>query len=564
VSLGIQYQEGHAEAFYRPTEEIEGRVRYWIQQRSGARKSGIAFGSPGGNFSTFAAPEDDRIQNIRAGLEWAEPGWSVALGYDGSIHTNEIDSLIVANPLRATNQFPLTGVSATGGTSAPTFGRLSVAPGNSAHGLNLTGAAEIPVGFPMRVAATFGYQLRLQDEDFVPQTINAVLNNAFAGARTLGRDSLEGQVNVWLANIVLTGHPLRDLDFALRYRVYEFDNTTGLFHNQAELVTDSTFSTTTVENTPLDWLKQNLGFDAGYRITPELKLDFTLGWDSWRRSELREVRHQNDHLVGAHLEARPAEWAVIRTGYSWANRRWGMYVPTPGELPQLRKYDQANRVENAVDALIQLTPIEPLQLSMSGSYGYWAYGSSDYGLTNSRFWTLGGEVSYQPFERLGFTAWYSYESISDNQTSRNSPGAPLSPPTNDWFSRFKSGASTAGTTANIVVWPSLVDLQLNWLFQTSQNNTLTTGASAASGAFGWPKNGDNLLSIGPTLAVHVTDHVTIRGTYRYERYRLDDFQINNLSPYMPFASANSTDVFLGGRIDNYDANVFGISAQYKF
>ena len=140
-----------------------------------------------------------------------------------------------------------------------------------------------------------------------------------------------------------------------------------------------------------------------------------------------------------------------------------------------------------------------------------------------------GEVSYQPFERLGFAAWYSYESISDNHTSRNSPAGTFAPATNDWFSRFKSGASTAGATANIVLWPELVDLQLNWIFETAQNNTLTTGASAASAAFGWPQNGDNLLSIGPTLAVHVTDHLTLRGTYRYERYRLDDFQINNLS-----------------------------------
>jgi len=562
IPLGFEIEQGHADAYWRPTAEAEGRLRYSTLQRSGNRPFSAAFGSPAGNFANFAAPIDDRIHDVRARLEWAEPEWSVALDYDGSFYVDALDSITAANPLRATDI-----------ATASSRGRLSAAPDNSANGISLTSATLIPVGFPLRIAGTFAYQLRTQNDDFLPETINTAITSPLLA---LPRDSLHGQVNTWLGNVVLTGQPLRDLDLTLRYRVYEFDNTTGAFAFSSQVVNDQGFLPAPLETTPLDWLRQDLGFDAGYELTRALKLDFDYAWQSWRRSKYRELRRQDDHVVGAHLEARPVAGVVLRTGYTWSGRRGGVYVPAPGELPGLRKFDEANRIENVVDALAQVTLAETLELSASGSYGYWNFESSDFGLTNSQYWNAGVDLSYHPFDWLGVSAYYTYESARDNQSSRYRPvvgGTTIDLAANDWYSRFRSGVNTAGATADLTLWPERVDLQLDWLFETSQSQTSATGTAAR--ATDWPFDGDNLLSIGPTLNVHVTEHVTLRAGYRYERYRLDDFQIDTLQPFMPLSNipspptpasppTPSQDVFLANRNQNYNIHVFGLSAQYRF
>lgn len=562
IPLGFEIEEGHAEGYWRPTTEAEGRIRYFTLQRSGNRPFSAAFGSPGGNFANFAAPVDDRIHDVRARLEWAEPEWSVAVDYDGSFYADALDSITVANPLRATDI-----------ATASSRGRLSAPPDNSANGISLTSAALVPVGFPLRIASTFAYQLRVQNADFLPETINTALTSPLL---VLPRDSLHGQVNTWLGNVVLTGSPLHDLDMTIRYRVYEFDNTTGAFAFSSQVVNDQGFVPAPLETTPLDWLRQDFGFDAGYDLARDWKLDFDYAWQSWRRSSYRELRHQDDHVAGAHLEARPVAGVVLRTGYTWSGRRGGVYVPAPGELPGLRKFDEANRIENAVDALAQVTLAETLELSASGSYGYWNFESSDFGLMNSQYWNAGFDLSYHPFDWLGVSAYYTYESARDNQSSRYRPvvgGATIDLAANDWFSRFRSGVSTAGATADLTLWPGRVDLELDWLFETSQSQTSATGIAAR--AVDWPFDGDNLLSIGPTLSVHVTDHVTLRAGYRYERYRLDDFQIDTLQPYMPASNipsppapasppTPSQDVFLANRNQSYNVHVFGMSAQYRF
>ena len=554
IPLGLEYEEGHAEVRGQLTDEIDGHFRYWTQARSGNQPLSIAFGSPGGNFANFAAPVDDRTQEFRTGLEWSKPGMSLAFRYSGSLYHDAIDAIDVANPLRATD-------STTAGSSV---GRLSAPPSNQAHSFDLTGAALLPVGFPLRLAGTFGYQLRIQNQDFLPETLNAAIQSPLL---VLPRDNLHGQVNVWLSNVVLSGNPVRDLDFSLRYKAYEFDNQTGQFTFNSAVTTDSSLTAGPVTTEPLDWLRQDLGFDTGYRLTPELKLDLTAGWQGWRRSYFREVRNQNNSTVGAHLEARPAPWAVLRTGYSWANRRGEPYVVQADEFPALRKVDEANRVENKLDTLVQLTPLETLDFTLRGSYGYQDYVSSDFGVVNTRFWTLGGDLSWHPFDRLSFSAWYTYESNHEAQNSRNRPvvgGNIVDLASNDWSSQFKSGISTAGATANVVIWPERADLQFDWIFETSQSHTATTGASAAAGAFDWPFNGDDLLSIGPTLNLHLTDHLTLRGTYRYEHYLQNAFQTNPLQPFMGSSGTNSTNIFLANRVDNYNANVFGMSLQYRF
>jgi hypothetical protein len=69
----------------------------------------------------------------------------------------------------------------------------------------------------------------------------------------------------------------------------------------------------------------------------------------------------------------------------------------------------------------------------------------------------------------------------------------------------------------------------------------------------------------------VNESLTLRGGYRFERFDLTDFRIDDLDPFEEFSNVSgsgvvspSRDVFLGQRIDDYEAHIFVLSMIYRF
>lgn len=165
IDLGFMYRMLGAKAFWNLDENWRLDGDYWLQHRTGSKPWGMAFGSPGNNFTSFAAPVDDRTQQAKAGITFQQPSWSLSLNYLGSFYNNDVQSIVVDNFLRGTD-------SATAGSSR---GRESVAPSNSANGLSLAGGWTLPVAFPTRVTGAFAWQYRRQNDPFLPYTINSAI-----------------------------------------------------------------------------------------------------------------------------------------------------------------------------------------------------------------------------------------------------------------------------------------------------------------------------------------------------------------------------------------------------
>jgi MtrB/PioB family decaheme-associated outer membrane protein len=600
VGLEYELRSVLAGLILDPREDLQLETAYRSLDRSGRKPFSLGFGSPGSNFANFSSPVDERTDEVTADVRFGRGPWNLEVGYLGSFFGNDLNQVTVDNPLRLTD-------SPTAGSSQ---GRISLSPDNSLNNVRATGAYELPFEFPARIATTFSYGLRQQDEDFLPHTINT----AFAGdpALVLPRDSLDGKVQTYLANVLMSARPLPALDLRARYRYYDFHNDTPVILFPGHVVNDQTLDDEIGRNVPTDYERQLASFDASYRFSSALRIHGGPFWDRWSRSRDREVSKLDEYGAKLALDAKPARWALIRADYLLGIRNGSEYKPfdyvaatlDPGQiddpdfentaqLAQFRKFDQADRDRHEVKLLTQLVPRDDFDVSFSGGFSDFDYPDSHYGVRGDQRWNVGADFGYQPVEWLSISAWYSFEHWKLQQKNRWRPvsgGVVTDDPVNDWRSESEDRFHTLGVNLDFVLVPEKLDLGFQYTFergdgQTHSNGPLgcvpapTTGAclpapgGAADGgnAVNYPDIEDRLHLFIATLRYHWTEQLTLEGMYAFESFSLQDYRIDGLDPFMPASNVNgsgvvspSLDVFLGDRIGDYDAHIFGVSATYRF
>jgi MtrB/PioB family decaheme-associated outer membrane protein len=600
VSLEYQLRSVLAGLIFDPREDLQFETAYRALDRSGRRPFSLGFGSPGGTFANIAAPVDERTDEVTADVRFGRGPWNLELGYLGSFFGNDLKQVTADNPLRLTD-------SATAGASQ---GSVSLAPDNSLNNFRATGAYDLPLEFPARIATTLSYGLRRQDEDFLPHTINTAL--AGDPALVLPEDGLDGKVQTYLANVLMSARPLPALDLRARYRFYDFHNDTPVILFPGHVVNDATLDAEIGRNVPTDYERQQASLDAAYRFSNALRFRGGPFWDQWSRSRDREVSRLDEYGAKLAADVKPARWASLRADYLLGVRKGTEYKPfdylaatlDPGQidepdfantaqLAQFRKFDQADRTRNEIRLLTQLVPREDFDVVFSGGWVHYDYPHSDYGVSDDKRWNVGTEFGYQPVEWFSISAWYSFEDLSLKQKSRWRPvsgDVVTDDPVNDWNSESKDRIHTLGVNLDFVLVPEKLDLGFQYTFERGDGQTHSNGApgcvpapitgvclpapggSADGGnAVNYPDIEDRLQLFVTSLRYHWNEQLTLEGMYAFESLSLEDYRVDGLNPFMPTSNVNgsgvvspSLDVFLGNRVGDYQAHIFAVSATYRF
>ena len=164
-----------------PSPDWDLQLEYTWIHKDGDRPIGMAFGSPGGNFYEVLQPIDQDIHDFRIRGTWSGSGWQLQAGYTLSVFHNGETAVVADNPC-----FRL---SACGGDAAgPERGQLSQPPSNMAHTVSVAGSSSSRCGPRERQRLL---QPRLQDEPFLPHTINPAIRSA---TLALPASSLDGVV----------------------------------------------------------------------------------------------------------------------------------------------------------------------------------------------------------------------------------------------------------------------------------------------------------------------------------------------------------------------------------
>lgn len=576
IDLGFRQIEGGAGVEVGLSDSLRFYSRYQLQDRRGTRPLAVQFGSPGGTFDVFAAPVDDQTHQLEAGLELVEGPLVMGLEYRGSFYENEFRSVTVDNPLVVADT-----------PGAAERGRLSLDPDNSAHSLSAFASAILPVSFPARVSANLAYGLHLQDDDFLPHTVNGAI-----ASPVLPADGLEGEVHTLLGDVVATARPLRPLNLKARYRIYRYDDETDPLRFPLWVRNDDASRSDAVRSVRNDYTRQNADVSASYRLSSTLKTTLGYGLEAWHRSDDRQVDDLVEHGPSAQLDWRFHARASMRASYTFLDREGRGYdtlaffeakfdpadfaaliASGVNELPGLRKYDQADRQLHRVAVSGTLLPGDRTEVGIDAGWQDVDYLDSDYGLTGQRSWHAGFDVFHRLHERVGLGVWYSFEEMLFAMDSRWRPRPFVPPivlvddPRNDWQNETESRFHSLGARAEFDVLPDRLEVVLGYelhLGEEKMRDDATPGFVSTGGvgvgsdggaAFTHPDIEETLHVLTGSATLRVSERLKLRALYRYEDFHLDDYRTDDLGPFR-----GGSDVFLGNSVEDYEVHIGVLSA----
>ena len=583
------------------SENADLFAEYTRIHKDGERPFGMAFGSPGGNTFEILQPIEHTIHDFRLRGTWATERWQLQAGYTMSIFVNDLDFVRAGNPCQPT---PVPSAPCAAGDigTNKTFGTVSLPPSNMAHTLSLQGGLNLPLR--TRISSNFTYSLRLQNDDFLPQTSTNTLPLTNPGV-ALPQKSLHGNVQTILFNLNATSRPLPiPVTFTAKYRFYDLIDNSDVVRFQAFVINDQpTVTPGPTFSQRFSYMRQNADLDGRWQIARPLALTLGTAWERWDRPNTREVPESDEFFAKAAVDVTPADWLMIRATYLPSFRRINRYNTNalaqvesnaapgePGQSYLLRKYDESDRDRQRVDLMMQITPTETLTITPTASYRFDDYIASGLqhdasgpgqkgamlGLQQAVSWSAGIDVNWTPTERLSFATGYVHESNLQKQRSRNRTSATtpatFDNPALDWVSDNTDTVDTyhASLTARLI--PGKLDLKFagNYSYALGRVETWNPnapGSAVAAAAAGtnqvaarFPAFEDSLLRLEASLRYHFAQAWTASLNYAYESFRKHDWRTDTINPFVPGNSA----VYLGNDLKNYEAHIFGVTIGYHF
>jgi MtrB/PioB family decaheme-associated outer membrane protein len=516
-------------------------------------------------------PIDYRTHEVKAGAEYGNPNWAFQAKYTGSIFKNAISSLVWDNPFRTTD--------ASGGASR---GRLDLYPDSNAATLSFAGAVNIPHSTHLMASVIPGWMR--QNDAFLPFTINA----AITGVPPLPAQSLDGRKQTLAMNYTLTSRAIHAVPLTVRYRSYDYNNNTSSLVFSDYVSSDSSLAGMARRSLPYAYDRKNLGFDASWEFLRKSSLSFLYEWERLDR-EHRDAEKSNEHTVGATFDLKPHDWVSLRASYKHSDREPESYEANEesfplgegafalGQLHELRKFDEAARRRHRAQALAELTPLD--SVSFTASYGTTQddYNQSRYGLLKDIDYNYTFELSYLAHPDISFFSEYTREKSRYRQRSRQRvPGSATAAANdsvnNDWEANMRDLVDTwaAGVDASV---SRNVILNAFYSLSAAKNSTFTRALGSPSipgflvtTAQDYPDTSNRWHQTVFSLRFPLSDNLSPKFEYRYEKYDRIDFQLERLSQYITLDPTTSTSIFLGVGADvpGYNAHILTVSLEYRF
>ncbi len=315
---------------------------------------------------------------ITAGTEYGRENWGFQFSYVRSMFENNIDRLVVDNPYRTTDC--VAPVGCTTRNQGPATGVMDLYPSNHADYLNFAGAVDL--GKYLRLMASISPGWLRQNDAFVPYTSNSI---RLAQTGPLPAASLDGRKQTLAMNYTLVANPVKKVQVKAGYRHYDYNDDTPVleltpvvgdfgapiaphqaprhgFNKKTFELTGNWFFTKRSSlkvgyegewfdrsNRDVEHSREN-SFIAAVDLSPNQDFLFRL---AYRHSD-REPEHYEDEFSGG-LECEAAALAAARAAFIF-----------PDIQPCARRFDEAARLRDRGEVLVQYSPTD--KLTLSGSF----------------------------------------------------------------------------------------------------------------------------------------------------------------------------------------------------
>ncbi len=518
----------------------------------------------GANVVELPEPVDYLTHRVGTAIEYATGRRMMRLGYDGSVFENDTATLTWDSPLRLTDA-----------VNAPSRGRLDLAPRNQSHAVSFVHGLTLP--WRSRLTGTASYNWMLQDSSFLPFTINSALVNP-----TLPGKSLDGQLNVLALNYLYSARPIPDLGFDASYRLYDLDNRSRSLVFTDYVRADTALAGVSRGSLRYEFRTQNADIKAAYSLGRKATFKLAYDWENWHRS-FREVKNSNEHGVGPTLEFRPCHWGLLRGVYRrcWRDpKRYrenasllsfpdGVVLANPRQK-LLRKFTESERERDSFSLFGRAQPWQRMTFAGSVELAQDDY-DADYGVLNDLNLVYPIDSTIQALNWLPFYANYTREEYRSNQRSRFRPvalGAGVDDPTNDWTSRVRDKVDTWGVGTELALIPDRLSIDASYSFSLARSPNTTSSAAGGEvdgDGVSFPTVRNRLHQLSTTATYTLSEQVSLRVGYAFEKYSQSDFATDNLEPFMGAVDPQAgNSVFLAGTSPDYEAHIATFTMAYRF
>ena len=612
TDVGIRRDTAAVAFRWTPNDAWDINFDYSQMHRYGSQVEGVVF-SPGtsGVAAQVPKPVDDTTKNFGVNGEYKgtslwDKAFTFKLGYAGSLFQEERQSYTVENPFCATGSGP--GECARNGSPSSPLALMTLWPDNQAHGFNSTMGFDLPM--KSRYVSTLSYTMMRQNQNFVPSISPLIFTNAgntvLGAPSPLPASSLNGAINTFLSNNVVTTQITSDLKSKLTYRYYNFaNNTPELLFNDWTLTDVKSANITTATYAPVSSLsvsykKQNAAADLAWSPNRTWNIGTGYGYEryDWQRTDVNTT-HENSGKV--FVDYKPWTWLTTRASWVVADRHYDTYdyrgqygnfqwsdpacQTATGCSTQystaMRQFYLDNRQRNVGKFSVAIDLVRGVTLTPT--FGYqddnYSISATEVGLVRSQSIKSGAELSYTINRDANILLGYMNEQYRQNLKYTTATGGAAVNAGNTWHTDIRDNIHTFMAVGNWTPIPDKLDLRLSYTLTLSNDGQ---PIRSDSGATPTAATGGQLLDVKgqwsrlEALAKYSFDKESVRAIgingeayaklrYVWERNSVNNFDQDIMQAYMdPLISNTGFMTWMANNNPNYNVHLVGAAVGLKW
>jgi len=553
---------------YSASDAVDFNVTFKNTLRTGVQPYAISYGISNAIASEFAAPLDQRTSDVGAALQWANAYGFVKLGYDGSFFRNDLPSISVGNPLRASDS----------PTAGPAFGRLAGAPNSDMNTGSALGSVKLPGH--SRATAYLSLSNVRNNTTLLPYTSNSAIPEI-----ALDRPTADLTARVMAMNYGFTSAPTSYVWLSARYRQYGYDNRSPAFYVE-KLVNYDTSVVTENEHTELLGFTRRT-FDGDASVTPFKYLALRAGYTRFDVDyanpstgvSYRMIEKSAEDTGRVSVDLTNVAWLTMR-GIFERSKRVGSGLNVEeliaiGEQPSLRQFDISDRNKESFRAIVSVMPVSLFSLNASAGIGREEYPGTNFGLRNNdnNVYSIG--VDFSPSDALSMGVTYGFEKYTALQASRTANPLPAGGSLDDPTQQFNDPRRdwTDDSTDNVRTWNASIDLlkviprtELKVGYDYSHGDSTYVYGLAPDTTIAAPVQlpaVTNRLQRGTVDGRYfVSAHLAVGLVYWYDKYDVADFALGPTASLASPATGTTSLMLLGNYYRPYSANTFWARMSY--
>jgi len=505
-------------------------ISFQREEREGIKPVGAAETSPGGRAFELPEPVHFVTNNLKVEAGYAKKPLFLSLNYFYTDFNNSNTSLNLPPNFDPPNAF-------------------SLPPDNNYHKGGFKGAIILP--FNSKFSTNLGFSRGESETSIV-----SLISSAF-----------KGKVETQNYDVALTSNPVRFLDAKVYYKYYRR-------HNESD-------DPTGVVDTFFNYNVSTFGADLGLRLPQKFYLAGGYKYVKTRRYEKGETDpaavfpFDKDNIWFVDLKWSGLDFLEVRIGYENFDQDTD-YRTIQSQLDPTKRFPYAAQERNTYKAILDIFPLENLNLGFEYRHRNIDYSDTTYGLKRDRrneFETSADYIVGKIAKVYGYGnfGWIEFDRLQQKTEGIGTPA--------DWGARQKDTTYGYGIGAEIYAIPK----KLTFIFQHdyvksngSVDSTLDPVFFTAGGGAGLNGIGANNSNIDITrwddytlyyfkikAVYNFTKSLSASIGYAYERFKYSDAQLDNYN-FTPTGGTNAA--FLTGayKDQSYKANLVFGGVTYKF